>query len=100
MIGRGCLGNPLIFTDLINSEEGKPFIEHTLEKQINLMKKHFDMIINYMGEYNGVRYFRGLSVLYVKGFDNAKYIKNKLISMNTVDDFNSIIKETKDYYLK
>ena len=71
-----------------------------LEKQINLMKKHFDMIINYMGEYNGVRYFRGLSVLYVKGFDNAKYIKNKLISMNTVDDFNSIIKETKDYYLK
>lgn len=100
MIGRGCLGNPLIFTDLINSEEGKSFIEHTLEKQIDLMKKHFDMIINYMGEYNGVRYFRGLSVLYVKGFDNAKYIKNKLISMNTVDDFNSIIKETKDYYLK
>lgn len=99
MIGRGCLGNPLIFNDFINLENGITLSEHTLEKQIELMKKHFDMIIDYMGEYNGVRYFRGLSVLYVKGFDNAKFIKNKLISMNTINDFNLILEEIKKYYL-
>ena len=98
MIGRGCLGNPLIFTDLANMEDGIELTQRTLSKQIELMKRHFDMIIDYMGEYNGVRYFRGLAVLYVKGFENSKLLKSKLISMNTVTDFESIIKETKELF--
>lgn len=90
MIGRPCLGNPLIFRDFIDHENGKEIKPRDAQEQLALMTEHLELLVEEMGENNAVRYFRGLAVLYVKGFVNAKNLKQALVSMSTMEDYKRI----------
>lgn len=91
MIGRSCLGNPLIFRDFIDHEDGRDIKQRDAHEQLDLMTRHLNLLVEEMGEKNAVRYFRGLAVLYVKGFINAKNLKQALVSMETMEDYKRII---------
>lgn len=93
MIGRGALGDPLIFTDLLNLEDGRVFKPRSPEVQIRLLARHFKLVLSEMGERNAVRYFRGLAVLYVKGFPDARELRQRLIKLNSSAEYESFINE-------
>lgn len=91
MLGRGALGNPLIFRQLAQLEECGSCQPIGLEEQLSLMLKHYEHLIAVKGEAAATRDFRALSVFYLKGRPLAHAVKNRLIRIESPADLYSII---------
>ena len=85
MIGRGTLGNPWIFKEIIENKK----YEKTCEEVKNMILKHLEMLVNYKGEYTAVREMRKHIAWYIKGFSNATEIRRNI---NQIEDL-EILKE-------
>ena len=107
MIARGAEGNPWIFDrtyDLLkriniakNSVEGytgDPLEEKgppALQEKINVMKKHFGLLLEHKGEVTAVREMRRHIASYVKGIRNCSVIKVKAYAANTAEGIINVI---------
>ncbi len=68
MIGRGALGNPWIFRNIISFlEEKKSFLPPLPSERLKIIQYHMDMEVNYLGESLGIRNFRKHLLWYTKG---------------------------------
>ena len=68
MVGRGCLGNPWIFKDIVSNRRGCPDASApTPGEREKVIQDHLAMVIGVMGEPAGVRYFRKHLLWYTKG---------------------------------
>lgn len=68
MVGRGCLGNPWIFKDIVSSYRGRSdFSPPTPAEREKVIRDHLAMVVGAMGESAGVRYFRKHLLWYTKG---------------------------------
>jgi len=68
MVGRGALGNPWIFKDIISCfEEQKISLQPLPGERERVIIYHMDMEIDYFGENLGVRNFRKHLLWYTKG---------------------------------
>lgn len=90
MIGRGALGNPTIFEEIL---KGENFIPPTPTEKLNLALRHLALIVKYKGEYIGVREARKHISWYLKGLKNSHYVKTKVNMANTYIDMKEIIEE-------
>ena len=79
MISRGALGNPFVFSSK------KPSIDELIDTAI----RHFYALIEYKGEYIGIREARKHLAWYVKGMHGAARIKD---TINTCEDAEEIIR--------
>ena len=91
MIGRASLGNPWIFSrisyfletgnklDLVNDGE-----------KINVLKEHFELLLENKGEYTATREIRKFLAWYVKGMPNASIFKNKINLIDSKEVFYSL----------
>lgn len=95
MIGQHALGNPSIFKDMIDLEEGKRVKKRTLQEQLDLLRKHIDLIFEYKDEREAAAIMRSFSVKYLKGFDNIKKYRNRLVVSKSKDEYLSIIDDIK-----
>lgn len=93
MIGRASLGNPWIFEEFTNHLEGKEYTYPTDEEKIKFLLYHLDELVKLKGEKVAILEMRSLAAWYVKGMKRNKEFKMKLISVNTIKEFRSIIKE-------
>jgi tRNA-dihydrouridine synthase B len=90
MIGRGALGNPTIFEEIIKDEN---FIPPTPNEKLTLALRHLALIVKYKGEYIGVREARKHISWYLKGLKNSHHAKTKVNMANTYDEMKAIIEE-------
>ncbi len=68
MVGRGCLGNPWLFKDIVSSCRGDSDISSpTPAEREKVIRDHLEMVVGAMGESAGVRYFRKHLLWYTKG---------------------------------
>jgi tRNA-dihydrouridine synthase B len=68
MIGRGCLGNPWIFKDIVSCHRGCSHVSApTPGEREKVIRAHLAMVLGVMGEPAGVRYFRKHLLWYTKG---------------------------------
>ncbi len=93
MIGRKAIGNPLVFKNLCDLEEGKNINKTELNDQINLMKTHMFYLIEEYGENRAISAFRGIAPFYLSGFNNAAIFRSKLVKMKSLSDFNDIVND-------
>lgn len=91
MLGRGALGNPFVFRQLAELEEGKEITPITAEEIIFIMGKHFDLLAEIKGENGAAKDFRTLSALYLKGQPFAHRFKSRLIAINSRADLTQIL---------
>ncbi len=91
MFGRGAMGYPKLFEDLINHELNLPIKEKTKKEQAECMLNHLHLLIEEKGEHMACQLFRGMACFYLKGIDSAKELKTKLIKCNTQKDFDDIL---------
>jgi len=96
MIGRGAVGNPKIFEDLINHEEGREIRKADIYEQIDNIVRHLDMQIEEKGEEPACSVLRGLSTFYLKGLPDVKQLKIKLVRCSSRQDYIDVL----DPYLK
>ena len=83
MIGRASLGNPWIFDRIMHYlKTGEIKNQEDNQEKIEVLKEHFELLLEEKGEYTATREIRKFIAWYVKGMPNSKKIKEK---MNMID---------------
>ncbi|MBQ9092022.1 MAG: tRNA dihydrouridine synthase DusB [Anaerotignum sp.] len=79
MVGRGAQGNPWIFKRILHYlHTGELLPEPTAEERVEKALRHSQMLIDYKGEYIGVREMRKHMAWYMKGLPGAAELRGKL----------------------
>jgi len=79
MVGRGAQGNPWIFKRILHYlQTGELLPEPTAEERVEKALRHAQMLIDYKGEYIGVREMRKHMAWYMKGMPGAAELRGKL----------------------
>lgn len=86
MVGRGALGNPWIFRELIAAWKGEePPEKPGLEEKKKLMLRHFSDMTELKGEYCAVREMRKHVGWYLKGIRGSAALRGKINSINDAE---------------
>ena len=89
MIGRASLGNPWIFREL-----SQGYMEPvSLDEIKSMVKRHLIELCEYKGEYIAVREMRKFTAKYLKGIKGSSAVRAKINSVDTKEQFCSIIEE-------
>lgn len=96
MVGRGALGNPWVFKEINEYfSTGNMIPAPTLEERCEVLLRHINSLVEYKGEYVGMREARKHTAYYLKGFKNAAKLRNLAFSMETLGDLERLVNEIK-----
>ncbi len=98
MVGRGAQGNPWIFKR-INAyiETGEILPLPTMEERAEVAIRHLKMLVDYKGEFIGVREMRRHLSDYTKGIMGASAMRGRINTAESIEEMESLIKE---FFLK
>lgn len=92
MIGRGILGNPFLLKRIKHYIEDKELIPEPSQAEIiDIAIKHIKKIVEYKGEYVGIREARKHAIWYIKGMKNSVSVKNKLTAATSFDEMKYLL---------
>lgn len=92
MIGRRAKGNPWIFKEMIHYfETGETLPRPSLEEVVAMMLRHGCMMIDFKGEYIGVREMRKHVSWYTFGFPGAAKLRDKVNHTETYQDLEELL---------
>ncbi len=83
MIGRGSIGNPWIFKQIIQYLEGKEIETVTNKEKLSIILEHIDLQVKYLGESTGIKELRKDMVYYLKNLNGAAAIRQKINQIET-----------------
>lgn len=96
VVGRGCLGRPWLFNDLVAAFEGRPedFHKPTLREVATTMHRHAQLLGEWIGdEARGVIDFRKHVAWYLKGFSVGSGMRQKLAVTSSLAELNAHLSE-------
>lgn len=94
MVGRGAQGNPWIFRRILHYlATGELLPEPTAEERAEKALRHAKMLIDYKGEYIGVREMRKHMAWYTKGLPGASELRGKLNTADNMADMERLMQE-------
>ncbi|MBW2610502.1 MAG: tRNA dihydrouridine synthase DusB [Deltaproteobacteria bacterium] len=100
MIGRGAVGNPWIFSQILQAEKGLPVQRPDLSERRSLIMEHYNLLSGSMGERRAALYMRGLLLRYTKGLPHSAGFRERITRIrdlesliSTMDDYFSILEE-------
>ena len=94
MIGRRAKGNPWIFKEMIHYfETGETLPRPSLEEVTDMMLRHGRMLIDFKGEYIGVREMRKHVSWYTFGFPGAAKLRDKVNHTETYQDLEQLLSQ-------
>lgn len=97
MIGRGCMGNPWVFGEIVARFKGEPDPPApTVDDRLDMVLRHAEMMAMRKGENLGLREFRKHLVCYMKAFPHARELKMKLMGALTMQEYHEIIEAGRD----
>ena len=91
MIGRGAMGNPWIFKEMIAIAENEIYIPPTTQEIVDTIYRHGQMLVDHKGEYIAMREMRKQVSWYTKGLKNATKLRNEINQVETMEDLISLI---------
>lgn len=86
MIGRGAIGNPFVFSEIIAALSGKNYIAPTLEERIETALLQLSEAIVEKGENIAVKESRKQAAMYIKSFRGAAAVRAEINRAETYDD--------------
>jgi tRNA-dihydrouridine synthase B len=96
MIGRGCFGNPWLFTQAQAVLDGRPVPPlPPLAERCDTVVRQIELAAAQKGERIAVLEARKQYCWYLKGIPYAGYYKEKIVQMNTLEDVYQITKGIK-----
>lgn len=94
MIGRGVLGNPWLIKECVEYlENGTLPNPVTPEEKINMLKRHFQLLIEDKCEKAAILEIRSHALWYVKGLPGSTKIKNLICQSKTAEEMFQILDE-------
>ena len=94
MIGRGAIGNPFIFRDIIEEFDGKTPSSHTAKNRLAI---YLDLIrenVAYYGERIGVNRSRKTAGYWIKDFPNAAEVRGAFVRLDTLAEIEALFSAT------
>lgn len=91
MLARGAIGNPFVIREIIKGEK----IEIMQTERIELLKKHYKLLVEYRGEERASREIRKFICYYTKGFDSAKIIRTQIANVVDEKSFDFLVNQIK-----
>jgi nifR3 family TIM-barrel protein len=97
MIGRAAEGNPWIFKRTVHFlETGELLPEPTPKEKAELIMRHARMLVDFKGEYIGIREMRRHFSSYTKGMPSAAEMRGQINSVESLKEIENLIKK---YYV-
>lgn len=92
MIGRRAKGNPWIFKEMIHYfETGEKLPRPELKEVVDMMLRHGQMMIDFKGEYIGIREMRKHVSWYTFGFLGAAKLRDKVNHTKTYQELEELL---------
>ncbi len=88
VVGRGCLGRPWLFADLVAAFEGRP--AHSappVGEVVDAMADHARRLCEWHGEATGIRDIRKHVGWYLQGYPVGPVARRRLVEADTLDAF-------------
>lgn len=92
VIGRGCLGRPWLFRDLVAAFAGeKVNVLPNLGEVSDIMRRHAELLCEHMGEERGCKEIRKHIAWYLKGFGAGGELRRTLGLVNSLADLDEML---------
>jgi tRNA-dihydrouridine synthase B len=95
MIGRGAIGNPWLFRQILELEKGLAPREPELSERRAMIMDHFSRLSLVIGENRAAKMMRGLLLWYTKGLPHSGRFRGQ---MTSVKDFNTLVSALDQYF--
>ena len=95
MIGRGAIGNPWIFKQILDMEDGRAIRQPGLHERRTLIMEHFRLLSVSIGEYRAAKTMRGLLLWYTKGLPHSSSFRGLI---TRIKDWNTLISALDQYF--
>lgn len=101
MVGRGVFADPWIFagkrsgTRDLNIDESLPVAKHTEKECLDLLLKHTKLFVDTWGKEKPFALMKKFFKIYVRDFDGANELRQKLMECDSVDEVEIAIKNSK-----
>ena len=95
IVGRGCLGRPWLFRDLVDVFNGRePQNPPNFGEVLEVMFRHARMLSDWFGERMAMRSFRRHITWYTKGFRMSSELRVAIMRVETVDQLLNLFKDS------
>lgn len=92
VVGRGCLGRPWLFRDLVDAFAGRPIQRPpNLGEVGDVMVRHAELLVDHFGEHVGIRLFRKHPSWYLKGFPAGPVLRDGLARVDSVEALRGLV---------
>ena len=99
MIGRGAQGNPWIFSSILHYfETGEIIGKPPIEEMIPMMLRHARMLIDFKGEYTGVREMRKHATWYTTGYKGSSKLRGRINEVTSYEELEKLFDEFLQQY--
>ena len=95
MIGRGAIGNPWIFKQILDLEDGRAIRQPGLHERRTLIMEHFRLLSVSIGEHRAAKTMRGLLLWYTKGLPHSGRFRGLI---TRIKDWNTLISALDQYF--
>ncbi|RLV56934.1 tRNA dihydrouridine synthase DusB [Aeromicrobium phragmitis] len=94
VVGRGCLGRPWLFRDLAAAFSGRTVQElPTLGEVMHVMRRHAELLGDWLGEERGCVEFRKHVAWYLKGFRAGSRVRENLGKVSSYAALDALLAE-------
>ncbi|MEK6194769.1 MAG: tRNA dihydrouridine synthase DusB [Deltaproteobacteria bacterium] len=101
MIGRGAIGNPWIFSQVIALSQGESIQAAAIHTRFNMMVRYLRESVTYLGEENACYMMRSRLSWFVKGMphssrfrESIKHISSEAEAMEIIQNYRNALQET------
>jgi len=99
MVGRGARGNPWIFKRINHyMETGEILKKPSLEETIEMILRHARLLIEYKGEFTGIREMRKHFGWYTAGFPHSAALRNETNLIESYSELEEIVNKKMSLY--
>ena len=91
MIGRGAVGNPWIFRQILDMEAGRDPCAPDLCERRDLILEHYRLLTDAVGEIRAPYMMRGLLLRYTKGLPHSSRFRERITRIKDFDTLSSLM---------
>ena len=93
MIGRGSLGNPWIFKNILDKKNDSDFKKNNLKLVVATCIEHVELLEKNKSEKVSVNLSKKHLSWYLKGFKDSSFYRKKIMSCENVNDILNVLRE-------